>query len=96
MTGIFVVIEMQVAEMFFEVAVMSSDPSRVVYLDLVTPLGPGPVLYVFTDWSVETPPESMFTVPATCSQYPIGACTADHAHNTFLTHSIAQAMSLFN
>ena len=88
-------IEMQEAGTFFEVAVMSSDPSRVVYLDLVTPEGPGPVLYVFVDWSTETPPENMFTVPTTC---PRGQTTArtTAAHKVFLTHSITEAMSLIH
>ena len=81
--------------MFFEVAVMSSDPTRVVYLDLVTPLGPGPVLYVFTDWSTETPPENMFTVPSGCSHDQTTARTTT-PHNVFLTHSIAKAMSLLH
>ena len=54
---------MQEAGMFFEVAAMSTDPSRVVNLELVAPRGPGPVLYVTADWSTEAPPDNMFTVP---------------------------------
>ena len=81
--------------MFFEVAVMSTDPSRVVYLDLVTPRGPGPVLYVFVNWTTETPPENMFAVPSTCSPGPTTVRTTA-AHSVFLTQSIAKAMSLIH
>ena len=74
---------------------MSTDPSRVVCLDLVTPQGPGPVLYVFVDWSTEAQPENMFTVPTTC---PRGQTTAHitAAHSVFLTHSITKLISLIH
>ena len=95
MSQLFLVIEMQEAGMFLEVAVMSTDPSRVVYLDLVTPQGPGPVLYIFVDWSTETPPENVFAVPTTC---PRGQTTAHTTavHKVFLSHFITEAMSLIH
>ena len=82
--------------MFFEVAVMSTDPSRVVYFDLVIADGSGPYLYVFVDWSTDTPPENMFKVPPTCPPGPTTARTTTAAHSVFLTHSIAKVMSLIH
>ena len=85
-------------EGFLEIAVLSSDPNRVVYIKGVSPQPPFPMLYTFADWSTETPPEAMFKVPSACSQSQGGAdqqVRTTTSHGPFLTQTITKMMSLF-